>query len=69
MLHGGKVTGEAEFLTAADAGRLVGLTPDGIRAAAARGDLRVAVRTPGGMSLYSRADVEAFKRARTKGRR
>ena len=52
---------EQKLLTKADASRLVtDLTPDGIKAAADSGRLRVAARTKGGVRLFALADVEAF---------
>jgi hypothetical protein len=59
-----------EFLTVADVGRLVGLSSDGVRVAAESGRLRVAAHTAGGkIRLFTREDVEAFKRDRSKRRR
>jgi hypothetical protein len=40
------------------------ITPHGIVAAADRGDLRVAARTPSGRRLFTRADVLKFAKAR-----
>lgn len=58
-----------EFLTAADAARILDLTPSGVRLAANTGRLRVAAMTPGNVRLFSREDVERFKRARAKARK
>lgn len=59
----------AEFLTPADAARILGLTPAGVRLAAHDGRLRVAATTPSGVRLFLREDVEAFSRARSRARR
>jgi hypothetical protein len=59
----------AEFLTPADAGRILGLTPAGVRLAADSGRLRVAASTPNGGRLFLREDVEQLKRARSAARR
>lgn len=53
-----------EYLTAADAAKLLALTPAGIRLAALSGRLRVAARTVGGVRLFTREDVETFARRR-----
>jgi hypothetical protein len=59
------------FLAAADAARLLNLTPGAVRLIAQRGELRVAAWTEGGISLYRRRDVErlAAKRARRVAKR
>lgn len=60
-----------KYLTAADAARVARgeLTPAAFRAAAARGRLRVAATTAGGVHLFSLADVEAYiaERAAARG--
>jgi len=53
-----------ELLTAADAARLLGITPATVRIHADRGRLPVAQRTPGHMRLFRREDVERFRRER-----
>jgi hypothetical protein len=54
-----------DLLTPGEAARLLGdLTPHGVVAAAERGDLRVAVRTPSGRRLFAREDLETFKQQR-----
>jgi DNA-binding transcriptional MerR regulator len=52
------------FLSAADAGRLVQLTPSAIRQMERRGDLKAAARTEGGIRLFRRADVERLAKKR-----
>lgn len=59
----------AEFLTPAEAARILNLSPDGVRLAADSGRLRVAAQTPTGRRLFLREDVERFKRERSKARR
>jgi hypothetical protein len=51
-----------ELMTAADVSRLegIGLTPAGVKAAAERGALKIALRTPGGTRLFRRADALRF---------
>jgi DNA-binding transcriptional MerR regulator len=65
------VTAEAvaEFLTPAEAGRILNLTPDGVRLAADTGRLRVAATTQSGRRLFLRDDVERFRRDRAKAKR
>jgi excisionase family DNA binding protein len=53
-----------ELLTAADAARLLGITPATVRVHADRGHLPVAQRTTGQMRLFRREDVEKFRQAR-----
>jgi hypothetical protein len=64
---------EQLLMTAADVRREMKgeLTADGVRKAADRGDLPVALRTANGMRLFSRTDVEIFRtqRKRRSGRR
>lgn len=62
-------TAVAEYLTPADAGRILGLTPAGVRLAADTGRLRVAATTPNGGRLFLREDVEQLKRDRRAARR
>jgi DNA-binding transcriptional MerR regulator len=57
------------LLSAADAARVLDLTPAAIRAMARRGALPVAAMTEGGMHLFRRADVEALARNRAKRQR
>ncbi len=54
------------FLSAADAARVLGVTPAAIRAMARRGALPVSAMTEGGIHLFRRADVEALARRRAK---
>jgi excisionase family DNA binding protein len=58
--------GQAEYLTSAGAGRLLGVTPGAIRAATDRGRLKVAATASGGLRLYRREDVERYAAARTR---
>jgi len=54
------------FLTAADAARVLDVTPATIRAMERRGVLPVAAMTEGGIHLFRRAAVERLARRRTK---
>lgn len=51
---------EARYLTSADVGRVLGLTPAAVREAAKRGALRPSAVTLGGIRLFSEADVAAY---------
>ena len=62
-------TAVAEFLTVQDAAQIIGLSGDGVRKAVEDGRLRIAATTPGGMRLFTRDDVERFKRDRAKAKR
>jgi predicted site-specific integrase-resolvase len=53
----------SDLLLPTEAARLVGLSRDGLKAAAKRGDLR-ALTTECGWRLYERAEVERFKAER-----
>ncbi len=55
-----------QFLSAADAARVLNVTPAAIRAMAHRGALPVAAMTEGGMRLFHRTDVEVLARCRAK---
>lgn len=58
-----------ELLTVADVSRVVqDLTPAGVRAAADSGRIRVALRTPSGVRLFTRPDAERFARERRQQR-
>jgi DNA-binding transcriptional MerR regulator len=46
------------LLSPADASRILGLTPQGVRWMERRGALKVVARTEGGIRLFRRADVE-----------
>lgn len=59
----------SELLTPADAAKILGLTPAGVRLAAKDGRLRVTATTPSGARLFLREDVERFKRDRARARR
>jgi hypothetical protein len=60
-----------ELLTASDASRFVlgELSPAAFRAAAARGKLRVAVVTRGGVHLFEQHDIEQYLAHRAARRR
>jgi hypothetical protein len=50
-----------ELLTCAETAKLDGdITPSGVRAAERAGRLRCAARTPSGLRLFSRHDVEKW---------
>ena len=57
-----------ELLAVSDVSRELGgepkLSADGVRAASDRGELPVAHRTPSGMRLFRRRDVERFRATR-----
>ena len=57
---------EDEFLTNADAGRLLQVAPQTVKLFAVTGRLPVAARTAGGIRLYKREDVLRLKQQRTK---
>lgn len=61
----------ASYLTCSEAGRLAEppLTPAAIRAAATRGQLRVAATTATGVRLFTQADVETYLHARAQRRK
>jgi hypothetical protein len=61
--------GMGEYLTAGDAGKILDLSADGVRLAAASNHLRIAAVTPRGVRLFLRSDVEAFKKQRARRRR
>jgi len=52
------------FLSAADAGRVLKLTPSGIRQMSRRGELKAAARTEGGIRLFRKSDVERLAKKR-----
>lgn len=56
------------LLTAADAARILVVTPATVRLMVRRGDLAVAASTPGGIRLFNEDDVRALaaKRAERK---
>ena len=58
----------AQFLTASDVAKLLGVTPGAVRLMQQRGRLACAERTEGGIHLYSRTEVErlAVERASAK---
>jgi DNA-binding transcriptional MerR regulator len=62
-----KQTTDAEWLAVADAARIIGVTPAMVRVYANAGQLPFQ-RTPGGMRLFSRLDVEKFSRERQERR-
>ncbi len=58
----------AELLTPAEAGAVLGLTSDGVKAAESRGELR-SERTQTGRRLYRRKDVETLAEKRSVARK
>jgi len=58
---------EAQLLTPAEAGRLLDLTPAGVRYLERAGKLR-AMRTPTGRRLFRRRDVEQLAAVRRRDR-
>ncbi len=55
-----------QFLSTADAARVLRLTPATVRLMVRRGLLPVAAKTEGGIHLFRRADVEALNAERAK---
>jgi len=58
------MNGEAEYLTSTDAANALSMSANGVRAAANSGRLTVAARTPGGVRLFLRSEVERFAKSR-----
>ena len=58
-----------EFLSSADAARILNITPAGVRVAALQKRLRVAAVTAGGVRLFARDDVERYAAERAARRR
>jgi predicted DNA-binding transcriptional regulator AlpA len=56
------------FLATRDVARVSGLTPNAIRAAVKRGELRPSFRTQAGAALYTFADVDAWMARRKAAR-
>ena len=56
------------LMATADAARIIGVTPAMVRIYANTGKLPIAERTPGGIRLFRRRDVEAFRRQREERR-
>lgn len=54
----------ASLLSAADASRILGVTPQTVRLMVRRGVLPVAAQTEGGIRLFQRSDVERVAAAR-----
>lgn len=66
--HTGDLKGDISmlrYLSAADASKLLNLTPGGVRLMARRGELPVAAVTEGGIQLFTREDVERVANTRT----
>lgn len=57
------------FLSPAEAGRLLGLTPASVRRLEREGTLPAAARTEGGSRLFRRSDVEALMKERRSSKR
>ncbi len=57
------------FLTAADAARILKVTPAAVRLMHQRGALRAAAETEGGIRLYRRQDVETLAQRREAAQR
>jgi hypothetical protein len=53
------------YLSAADASKLLGVTPGGVRLMVRRGELRVAAITDGGIKLFGHDDVNDLLKRRT----
>ena len=54
----------AKYLTAADVGKRLDLTPGAVRMMEKRGDLVAAEQTEGGVRLFLRSEVERVRRER-----
>jgi excisionase family DNA binding protein len=52
------------YLSAADASKLLGVTPGGVRLMVRRGELRVAATTDGGIKLFNHNDVDELVKRR-----
>lgn len=53
-----------KFMAVSEVARALGMSASGVRYAAEHGDLTVAARTPGGMRLFTEADVEGYRQRR-----
>ena len=60
---------KGDFLTPADAARILGVVPATVREMARQGTLPVAAVTEGGNRLFDRRAVEALARKRLKAQR
>ena len=54
------------YMTMADASKVLGLTPGGVRLMVRRKELELAAITEGGIQLFNRKDVEDAARKRAK---
>ena len=54
------------YLSRADVSRILGVVPATVRQMEARGTLKAAARTEGGIRLFRRSDVEKLARSRAK---
>ena len=57
-------TSPIEFLSSADAARILNITPAAVRLAALQNRIPVAAVTPGGVRLFARRDIEQLARER-----
>jgi hypothetical protein len=53
-----------QYLSVADAAKILGLTPGGVRLMVRRRELPIAAQTEGGIHLFKRVDVERVARLR-----
>jgi hypothetical protein len=60
---------ETEFLLTSDVGREAQLTPNAIKAAADRGELKVCLRTIRGVRVFTREAVDAYLQRRAQRER
>lgn len=58
-----------EYLTPADAAKILDISAAGVVVAANSGRIRVAARTPNGTRLFLRSDVEQARQSRAQARR
>jgi DNA-binding transcriptional MerR regulator len=59
---------DLSYLSAADAARILGITPAAVRLMHQRGDLPIAAKTESGIHLFSRAVVERVANDRARRR-
>lgn len=57
-----------ELLLPSDAAVILGLSSAGVKVAVRSGRLKVAAKTPRGVHIFRRKDVESFRRSRARQR-
>jgi hypothetical protein len=66
--NGGEEPMFIRYMSVADASKVLGLTPGGVRLMARRKELEIAAMTEGGIQLFKRTHVEEVARKRSKAR-